>query len=783
MLYRSLSGPTALAALMALSVAGPSLAQSGGAIEEIIVTAQKRQESAQSVPISISAFDADALDRALIENGQDIQFSVPNTMLVANDRFTMRGIGNNALSATSDNGVGLLFNTSAIGFAPQNEYYDIGRIEVLRGPQGTLYGRNTTGGAINIIPQSPSDEFEGNLSVQIGNFNAQRVQGAINLPLGDNVRQRFAGYSLKRDGYTDNLHTGHAIDSRDQWGIRSYTSIDLSERTTVNLVVDYYEEDSTRTRESKRMCKADVVHGCSPYELGFDIPDSTANIFQSFLSGFVAEFPAGGDIYAGVVDPQDLRAVNTDIDPSYDGDQLLGTLEFIHEFDNHTLTAVTGYAKGDWYGATDYDSAVLPFRFDTPVTYRINRDEVVTTDELISTDAFAAGHDMWTQEVRLASNLDGHFNYTVGAFYMSRESYGTFFIYHPGLELTAKAWGWTDPNSWYLDSGSTAWTDAWAIFGEGYFDVSDRTTVTAGLRYTNEEKSTTTRSFAITPVVSSNTGENDWQEVTGKISIDHQAELSFTDQTLFYGTVSRGYKGGGLSAGNVANPSFDPEYVNAVEIGMKNLAGNGRWRANFAAFYYDYDGLQLSQRMDVGVSITNADATISGFEAEFEFSPSENFLFDLNVSLLNAEIGEFMSIDGNNPAQSALVRTPNVLVDLEGNKLPFSPDASIQFGAQYMAPVSDNWDSVMRVDFSWQDDYFARAFNTSNDAIDSWQVVNAQLRFINEDRGLGVQFFVKNIADEDHIVGSITEDFIVGNYRNLRLLEPRTYGITVEFDF
>ena len=185
------TGPSKLVLIAALGFSSPVLAQSAPeavtpAIETIIVVAQKREQAAQDVPIALSVFSATTLERAQIEDATDIQFSIPNAVLTGNDRFTLRGIGTNALGS-SDLGVQSFVNGAAIGYVPQNEFFDLARLEVLRGPQGTLYGRNTTGGAINIITQKPKSTFGGDASLQVGNFSGVRVGGAINIPLGAHV--------------------------------------------------------------------------------------------------------------------------------------------------------------------------------------------------------------------------------------------------------------------------------------------------------------------------------------------------------------------------------------------------------------------------------------------------------------------------------------------------------------------------------------------------------------------------------------------------------------------
>ena len=238
---RALLSGASMAIIASMVFAAPTSVQAQAAtpaasgIEVIVVTAQKREQALQEVPIAVSAFSAAALDRVQIEDATDIQFSIPNAVLTGNDRFTFRGVGTNALGS-SDLGVQSFLNGAAIGYLPQNEFFDMARIEVLRGPQGTLYGRNTTGGAINLITKRPGRDFGGDLSVQLGNFDNVRIGGAVDLPLGEKVGLRLAGYSLNRDGYTENLSTGNNIDGRSQWAMRGTFTVDLGPKTNATLV-------------------------------------------------------------------------------------------------------------------------------------------------------------------------------------------------------------------------------------------------------------------------------------------------------------------------------------------------------------------------------------------------------------------------------------------------------------------------------------------------------------------------------------------------------------------
>ena len=778
-----------VSALVMLAAASGAAAQTpaetppaASTVEEIIVTAQKRSESLQDVPIAVSAFSDEALDRAQIENAQDIQLSVPNAILVGNDRFTLRGIGNNAISSTADNGVQTFVNTAATGYLPQDEYYDLERIVVLRGPLGTLYGRNTTGGAINIVTRRPTDEFEGFASVQAGNFESVRAQGALNLPIGDRMRQRFAGYYLTRDGFTENLSTGTNIDGREQFGLRSTTELDLGPQTRASLLLQYYEEDSTRARESKRLCKAVAVLGCSPTESGFDSPVAQATVLQRLLAGFFTGtvFPAGGNIYAEAPNPPDLRQVAADTDPSYRGEGFFGIFELSHGIGNFDLTSVTSYAESSVEANTDFDNADLPFRFLRPITYLAGPGRTVTTDRLITTDSFTARGRTWAQELRLASDFDGMFDFTLGAFYFDTKGRARFQVYHPAIELFARAIG-LPPASYISDNESPySRTRASALFGEGYFQFTDATKLTIGARYTREEKDIRTRNTTLSapgPYIVAGIEDEQW---TGKVSLDHQLDLAFTDDTLLYGAISTGYKGGGLNPGNPTRRTFEPETVTAYEIGAKNSLFGRTLQANLAAFFYDYSDLQLGQRIAGNVATSNADATIYGAEAEFLWSPTERLLFDANLSYLSTEIGDFLTVDPANPAQSLTTLTPQVPVSLDGNDLPFSPPFKIKVGGQYSFPLGGSgWTGVLRADAAYQDDYFAREFNTPNDRIDGWTVIDLQARASNAGGDLEVQAFVKNVTDEDNLTNSIVEDALVGSYRNARILEPRVYGVAL----
>lgn len=783
--------PTVLALAAAAAAAGapagaqPTAAEGAAAtpLETVVVTTRKRAEPSQTVPVAVSAFTAESLDRAKITAPADLQFSIPNAVLTGNDRFTIRGIGNNSLGG--ENGVGLALNGATISVFPQDELFDLERIEVLRGPQGTLFGRNTTGGALSVFTKRPTDKLQSKLALELGNYSHRRVEGMVNIPISDNLRQRFAGYVLKRDGFTANEFTGNRIDGRDQYSVRSSTRLFAGDNTEANLVLGVYDEDSSRTRESKRQCKAIAVLGCSPQELGPDSPDYASTVFAPLARFFLVPagiMAPGADIFAGALNPGDVRTVAADHDATFRLNNKFATLDVTHDFGPASLTLVSGYSKSDTEQNTDWDSSVLAFRFNSPQTYSRSRNDVVTTDRILTTDSFTARTRIASHELRLTSSGTGRFNYTTGLFHYDSKGSGGFAVWHPIFELSQKLRG-RPQETWFINGETRrATTRAKAWFGEGQLKLGENTRATLGARWTSETRDTLSRNLvlaaAATPFVQRPTMKSDWW--TGRASMDHAP----TRDLLFFGSIASGYKGGGFNTGNAARPSYDPETVTAFELGMKSEWMDRTLRANFSVFHNQYKDMQLSQRIAGSTATSNVDARTSGAELELLYAPTRAWLFDANLSLLRTRIGRFLTVDAANPAQSLTTKTPEVEVNLEGNRLPHSPESKIKLGVQYSAALlGTGWTITPRVDYVWQDKYFAREFNTRTDLIKSWGVTNLQLRMASPRGDVEVKAFVKNLADSDNVTNIIIEDALVGSYRNLRFLDPRTFGVQVQYNF
>jgi len=783
--------------------AAPAFAQDNGATavddaapEEIVVTAQKREQRLQDVPIAVSAFGGADLDRKVIDDALDLQFAVPN--LVFNGAgATLRGIGNNAISSTSEGGLGYHVNGVYLNAprALEAEYFDVERIEVLRGPQGTLYGRNTTAGVINVITARPADELEGFASATYGNYDTIKLRGAVNLPLGP-FRQRFAAFFLDRDGYTRNLFTGNRIDDRHSYAVRSSTGLDIGEATDALLVVSYFRERDRRSTLTKGVCTKDPVTGCSALSAGFETPDSRRTIFNALPTSRLL-FP-NVDYFAGAINPADVRVVNQDVEPRFFSRELFASLELNHDFGDLTLTSLTGYQKAKTDTVDDFDRFVPTIRMNRPVTYRVDAVNPVTTDLIQSARRDLNENEQWSQELRLASDFDGRFDFLVGAFYYDYETRVTVDITHPILAFTQQVARQPAEYEFFRIETNPSTTESWALFGEAYFDLSDRTRLTAGLRYSDDQKSILTRQLFLDPVNGAvrpfTSARDSWNVTTGRVVLDHK----FGDDVLGYASFARGYKAGGLNPGGpVGGQAFDPEYLYAGEAGLKATALDGTLTANLSGFYYDYKNLQLGQVSETSAVTVNADAEIYGLEGEFVVRPTEALSFDLTASYLDTKIKNFQSGDEGDPnaiapgsvvaldAQGRPRRTPSgiVIKDLAGNELPNAPRVKFNIGLQYELGFAGGWRFVPRADFTWQDRFYGTVFNKPSDRFGDWSQTDLKAALIAPGGNWQLRAFAKNVFDNDDIIRITQEGPLVGRFRSIVALEPRTYGIEAEFRF
>jgi outer membrane receptor protein involved in Fe transport len=863
-------------------------------LEEVIVTAQKRAESAQDVPIAITAFDAEALTAKQINGFADMRFTAPNVSYTkanfTGNNFSIRGVGTNLIAASADNGVGVHVNEVPL-ISPrlfETEYYDVDQVAVLRGPQGTLYGRNSTGGAVNMITtRAHTDGLEGNIEGQYGDYDHKKVNGAINIPIGDQFAVRLAGLWLERDGYTDNDFTGNDVDGRDQYSVRGSLKWNAGENTTVDLMVSYFDESSTRSRSQKTMCQNDPTGllGCLPDRLEFDVPNPSSQL-SSILSstailGPLGIFELGNNDRSPT--PQDFRTVFADRDPDYDADETLVTLEISHELDKHTLALVAGYQDTSVDSQQDYQWNVgapteLPALF--PLLYPQTYEALYTEGFPISApsanstgsigghiDAVNVGQESYDQsnqdseqysvEARIQSDYEGPFNFLLGAFYMDVDLDNQYWVFASGFDyfsvVASQQDGAGRVSPMFNNTTDDYDIESTAIFGEIYYELTDTLKLTLGARYTIDEKDIEDRQLLLNrdPVtqeilvqelgadlpipVPPRVDDDEWKEWTGRVVLD----WAVTDESLAYVSYSRGYKGGGF------NPPFDPldfpgtattfepEFVDSFEIGIKNTLFESTLQANFTAFFYDYQDMQISKIVNRTSFNENTDAEIYGLETELLFAPDEHWMLNANIAYLHSEAKDFESVDTRDPTNGAtdvtlikdisnasncvihhngappppitsqfskcytdangpgladLLPAPYVVnegvpVDLDGNDLQHAPEWSISLGAQYAFFLPQDYRLTMRVDYYWQDDMYARLFNREVDKIEDWDVWNAQATFDSPDNTWYVRAYIKNIADDDNMVSQYLSDPSSGLFTNVFTIEPRTYGMAIGYNF
>ena len=339
------------------------------AIEEVVVTAQKRAESVQDVPISVSAFDMEALESRQIDTFSDLQFNVPNVSYsktnFSGNNFQIRGIGTLLTASSADSGVAMHINDVYLNSPRifETEYYDMQQVEILRGPQGTLFGRNATGGAVNLKTARPEiGELYGDIEAQYGNFDHTKLKGAINVPLGERVAGRIAGIFVDREGYTDDIVSGDDVDGRDQWSLRASLRFDIAEGTTLDIIGHTFEEDSNRSRSQKQLCNNDpsAILGCTPDGFGFEPINAFATAGTLLSSNLILGnfglfnfFNQGG----GTADnPDDLRDVRLQYQPEYEAEEDFIMMELKHDIsESVTWTLIGAYQETEVLSRQDYN--------------------------------------------------------------------------------------------------------------------------------------------------------------------------------------------------------------------------------------------------------------------------------------------------------------------------------------------------------------------------------------------------------------------------------------------
>ncbi len=708
-------------------------------LEEVIVTSTKRAESIQEVPISIKAFTGEQIESLDMDEIMDLYVRTPNMAFSragGEAQIYLRGIGTNIFGvgvdpsvAVHQDGVYLARTHMALG-----QFLDVDRIEILRGPQGTLYGRNTTGGAINIISRGPTEETEGYVSALAGSFSRKEVTAAVGGPISDTVGYRLAARWAEDDGYTDDLDPAgtNEIDDNDITSVRGTVAFTPSDRFDFTLIADWSDFDSGN-RTIRPLDNLGAAQALGSLPLGaFDETRNNLNTFHVWETSGVTAI------------------LNWQLS------------------DNVELSSITGYR--------DYES---DFLFNTD-----------GTEIDITRSNFKYESDQLTQELRLASTGDGRLQWITGVYYLSEDKFGALgLIRAGGRPLFAGVPGST--GSFIIPEDNEG--QAWAVFGEVSYDVTDAFRVIAGLRYSSEEKDDVTNVGAVFDLLGLESpsaptffgppriASDDWDDVTPKLGLEYDV----TENILLYGSLSQGFKSGGYNAFD-RNPSFEPEEVTSFEIGFKSDSDDGTVRLNGAFFYYDYQDLQVSTFIN-GLTLTTnaAEATLFGGEMELAVRPNEALEFSMEVSLLDATYDEFTDRQGNNPDGS-----PRVL-NLAGNTLPNAPKFKASVGATYTLALANGNAVEFFAQASHQGDVFFTQFNESVVGQNAFNIVDARISWLLGDGRWSLSAFGKNLGDEEYFHNVVrftsTSDAVadpLGIGNALGYTAPgRSVGVQVSYSF
>lgn len=749
--YPTLAAAQAAGAGDTTKTAAPQVDPAGG-VPDIIVTAEKRSTNLQRTPISVTAVSGDQLQQQQVRTLVDVQALVPGVKIGDNNGYaqiTVRGVGVSGFHPASDSAVSVNVNDVYIArpIAQLTSMFDVSSLEVLRGPQGTLYGRNATAGAVNIATVRPTDQWSGFVRGAYGNFNTINLEGAVGGPIaGDTLLFRVAAFVDKNDGRGKNLATGNGVDDRNARGVRVTLVFVPTTSAKATLIAEhYFERDHANARH---YFGADQDIGGPGVYPG--LPTSQT------LGGYVA--PDLRDIAAGI-DPQ-FRLVTTG---------LTGILEWSQG--RFSVKSITGWRKTHSDQMTSLDGGSVLVEFN-----HTGEQAEQTSEELqLHYDAsrlHATGGFYYFHENDFA---------TPGAVYINKGIFGQTAAQFANV----------------LTQAGRLRTDAYAVFGQASYEIADGLTFTGGLRYSKEKKNLTSYHLLdlslsrlytynpnnpfydptpLPPAVAVADPNVTFNSVTPKLSVSYQA----TPRILLYGTFAKGFKSGNFDTID-PSPAYRPEKLTDYEGGVKLSTDDNRFRVNLSAFYYDYSDLQVAQVVNLATITSNAGRShIYGAEIESTFAPSNDLTMGLNLTYLHARYVNFLGPDGARPFLVDANRVP-INVDFSGNRLNDAPD----FTAHIF--VEKRWAAFTgKLALRGEGDYSSKFYFTpGNYALLSQHAFGKANAFLSytDAKGWRVTAFVRNLTDKITKTSANVNAALNGAAIEGSIAPPRTYGIELGYKF
>jgi len=751
----------------ALCLSGGAAAQT---LEEVVVTAEKRQETAQEVANPMTVFSGEDVRSLGVTEPRDLAAQTPGLLTkvgpngLATIGFYMRGVGINDFTGTVDSSVGVYVDEVFKATPDMFNFgvFDVERVEVLKGPQGTLYGRNSTGGAVNFISAAPTRHVEGYARAGYQRFQTGTLEAALSGPLTDELLGRiaFSGrVSSGDEGYSFNRLTDNRLGDDDRAAVRAQLHWLPREDFDVRLIYTYGHQESEPPL-LEHVGATDLVNGgiCAPVIAGRRAEGPCTNPL-----GF---FDADGDRFDGAADT----------DPSLDIDAHNITAKLNWELPRFTVTAITGYDDFEKDQTQDIDAS--PFA--------IGNNETVQSQ----VEAFS-------QEVRLTSDESWPFTWILGAFYFDSE-----IDWFQTIDLSDLA----IPTS----NGADQSTESWAVFGDVKLPVGERFELEGGVRFTHEERVWEGASVIGTfeslegafdagapvlsalPIPAGGTvggdmpgGPQDFDNSLEENNVDFRAAVKYhhNDDLMAYFSVSEGFRSGGVSSAVIFSQAavepFDVESLRAYEVGFKSRLLGGRAQFNASGFFYDFEDYQATFVRDTEVSarLQNAgDVEIYGAEVSLRWLVTERLLVDGGFSWLENEIVEtdvvLPPLDGSAPAT------------IEGNEIANAPQFSFNGRARYEFPSVYNWSPALQFDFTYVDDHFLEPNNRRVLEEDGYFLLNGRLTLL-QGAGEGnweVHAWVKNLTDAQYLTAAQDVMLALGLAERVQGA-PRTFSVEIGYSF
>jgi iron complex outermembrane receptor protein len=771
-------------------------------IEDLYVTAEKRETLIQETPIAITALTQDFMQEQVVNDPNDYTLIVPSfSYRNVPNRVFIRGIGRNVNTLGLDPGVAMytdgIYTSEAVPLTSSS--FGTERVEVLRGPQGTLYGRNATGGAVNIISERPSDEFHAKARVIVGNLDSQQygliLTGPVGGPIEDRLRYHFLFNRASRDGYIQNA-TGKDLGSVDDYFFRGTLEADITDDLNVWVQGSYYTYD----RDGGSNLGASVGLLEDPYSTPTrPAPFATSPLAPSAQFGWPVRNPTVQDVHN--VDFNDVARVR--LDPVW---TLHGRATW--NIGPVTLKYIGGYTDYDWESiGSDLDKTSNP---------------TITTLE-------DAGEDKWytSSELQLLSNDESAIQWLLGLYYYHENIKQPYKIYDPlnwRMEIFPFSPGLTNPDRRYYFQKGWLETNSYAVFGEASYEFLDVWSVTAGLRYSYDEKKGKELQEIYADARAAAFGQDDpfyalynfaldlsdpnnsrrhkshWDAVSGRFVLQYTP----IEEVMLYSSFTMGYKPGGFNLGALQeDPEFDDEQVFAYEFGTKTTLLENHLQLNGTFFYYDYRDMQIARAFtDRGTGVTtsevlNADeASVFGVEIEglyrydFDLLWPSDITLSLGYSFLHARYDDFCCSNDQTlplPDQPPPPAPPvePIEFDLSGNPLVQSPDHKVSTSLRYGIDTNAG-EFAVTGRFSWVDDQLYGIFDDERrwgedyhrtDLFVSWTM---DLPILQDITIIG---FVKNLEDDENVNHvQITDAADLGRrYVNPNL--QRTYGLEIHLAY